>query len=69
MGWLGWTAEQALATDVNLVIMALDSRTDLISLIYGDGKPRSTKKKKKPTAADFKAWKEQHNRGMGQLNG
>lgn len=33
MGWLGWTAPVALATDVNLVRMALDGRIDVLALM------------------------------------
>lgn len=63
MGWLSWEPEVALATDVNLVVMALDSRNDLITMIFGDGKKRSREAKKKPSAGDFKAFAARHNQG------
>lgn len=69
MGWLAWEPEVALGTDVNLVILALDSRTDLIGMIFGDGKKRQGRRKAKPTAGDFKAFKEAHNRGRTELDG
>lgn len=69
MGWLGWQAEAALATDVNLVIMALDSRGDLINMIFGDGKKRTARKKRKPSAADFKQFVQMNNRTKAQLDG
>lgn len=60
MGWLGWEPQVALGADVNLVIMALDERSDLISMIFGDGK-KSGARKRKPTAADLKEFARQHN--------
>jgi hypothetical protein len=69
MGWLGWVPEVALATDVNLVVMALDSRSDLITTIFGDGKKRPRGRKKKVSAGDFKAFAERHNRTKGSADG
>lgn len=68
MGWLGWVPEVALGTDVNLVIMALESRGDLIAMIFGDGKKRRPKKKK-ITAHDFKAFAARHNLTRGGDHG
>lgn len=62
MGWLGWEPEVVLATDVNIVIMALQSKSDLLSTIYGSGKKSKPKRKGPVTAADFKSWSQQHNR-------
>lgn len=62
MGWLGWVPDAALGADVNLVVMALASKRDLISIIYGDGKRSG--KKKKVTAAEFKALVAAHNRAL-----
>ena len=70
MGWLGWTLEVSLATDVNAVVIALDSRSELIGMIFGDGKKRGKKGKKKGNIAQrFKLFVEQHNRGKRNLDG
>ena len=65
MGWLGWTADVALATDVNLVRMGIESRQGLLQMIFGDGSsPPSNSTKgsnKKPTAQDFRKWARRHN--------
>lgn len=62
MGWLGWMPDTALGADVNLVLMALASKRDLISVIYGDGGRAS--KKRKVTADEFKARVAAHNRAL-----
>lgn len=64
MGWLGWTPDAALNADVNLVEMALASRSDLMSTIFGSGekgKPKD-KRKGKVTAKRFRAFAERNNR-------
>jgi hypothetical protein len=66
MGWMGWSAGVALRTDVNLVILALDSRSDLINMIFGDGKKRQRGKKKKLGPSDFKAWAAEQNARRGK---
>jgi hypothetical protein len=59
MGWLGWTPEVALAADVNLIEMALSSRSDLLKTIFGSGEKE--KPKGKLTARGFKAFAARHN--------
>lgn len=60
MGWMGWEPAVVLATDVNLITMALDSRRDLISMVFGDGR-KAKGKKKRLSAEDFKAFASRHN--------
>lgn len=58
MGWLGWMPDVALATDVNLIEMALSSRSDLLSTIFGSGEKSKGKGKRKGrvSASRFKAF-------------
>ena len=57
MGWLDWSAPQALATEIIAVELALSAKTDLLKTIYGSGeKPRGDKPGKKVTASRFKAF-------------
>lgn len=71
MGWLGWEPGVVLATDINLVIMALGSKADLLSAIHGSGeKPGGKRKAKgKIAAGDFKAWAARHNKLRGGRDG
>lgn len=62
MGWLGWTPDVALATEVGLIEMALSSRADLLIMVFGGGKKDEAKKNGKMTADDFKAFAARHNR-------
>ena len=42
LGWLGWTEEQALKSDVNAIQIAYAGRIDLLTHIFGkrkDDKP------------------------------
>ena len=63
MGWLGWPPETALAADVNLIEMALSSRSDLLSTIFGSGeKPKGKDKHKgRVTEGRFKAFRDRIN--------
>lgn len=63
MGWLGWTPDVVLATDVNLIEMALASRSDLLSTIFGSGEKGKGKGKRKGrvTANRFKAFRDRIN--------
>lgn len=62
MGWLGWSPDVALAADVNLVQIALASRSDLLSVIFGSGKPKTDKAKNKQTIGSrFKAFRDRIN--------
>lgn len=44
MGWLGWTPEAALAADVNLILLALEGREDMLKAIFGDASEGKGKK-------------------------
>lgn len=35
MGWLGWTEEQALSTDVNAICVAMQGRVAMLRAIFG----------------------------------
>lgn len=64
MGWLGWTPEVALAADVNAIIMALEGRKELLSMIFGSGKPdaqQSTQKPRGATVDQYKSMTAGHN--------
>lgn len=60
MGWLGWTPDQALAVEVGLIEMALDSRRDLLAEIFGTGK--KAEEDEGSIADRFKAYARKHNR-------
>lgn len=51
MGWLGWTEEQALQTDVNSIMVAMEGR---LEMLYPQGEKRSIE-------SDFKDFVKQHN--------
>lgn len=62
MGWLGWTPDVALQTDVNVLILALDGKTDMLEMIYGSGKKERGRKGKKGVTPDrFKAFRDRVN--------
>lgn len=64
MGWLGWTPEVALATDVAMIEAALESRSDLLTMIFGNGKkppPKGKRGKGGVTANQFKAFAKRTN--------
>ncbi len=35
MGWLGWTEEQALAADVNAIVVAHRGRVAMLKAVFG----------------------------------
>ncbi len=35
MGWLGWTEEETLATDVNAIELAVIGRMNMLKMCYG----------------------------------
>lgn len=37
MGWLGWTEQQALSSDVNAIAVAYEGRVGMLKAIFGDG--------------------------------
>lgn len=61
---MGWTPEVALAMDVAMIELALESRSDLLATIFGSGKKDKDKPKgKKGTVspARFKAFRDRIN--------
>jgi hypothetical protein len=67
MGWLGWSPEQTMAADINIVRMALDSKIDLLQKVYGSGKD---KRKAIPvTNENLRAIAKSHNDNWRQSNG
>lgn len=67
MGWLGWTPDVAMGADVNLIEIALDGRTDLLSTIFGDGK--GGRGGKGSIVQRFKSLIGVHNRTFGRKRG
>lgn len=61
MGWLGWSWEETRRCDVNVIIMALEGREDLLNVVFGDGKPIQRGKHKPMTADKFKTFAAAHN--------
>lgn len=62
MGWLGWTADEALSTDIALVEIALSAKSDLLMMIHGTGKKQTDGKKRgKVTPDGFKAFAKRTN--------
>lgn len=54
MGWLGWTEEQALKTDVNSIMIAMEGK---LEMLYPE-----VRKKKALTATDkFKSFAKSNN--------
>lgn len=39
MGWFGWTAEQTLATDMEMIVLAYEGRKDMFTYIFGAPEP------------------------------
>lgn len=57
MGWLGWTPDEVMRADVNMIQMALKGREELLGKIFG-----SEAGNKGPiTAGDFKSFVRSHN--------
>ncbi|RVD66407.1 hypothetical protein [Mesorhizobium sp. M7A.F.Ca.ET.027.03.2.1] len=40
IGWLGWSEEQALASDVNAIMVGYEGRCDMLRSIFGGGEER-----------------------------
>lgn len=39
MGWIGWTEEQTLATDIRSIVLAYEGRLEMLRHIFGSGEP------------------------------
>lgn len=60
MGWMGWSEDQALRSDVNAIRVAYEGRCDMLKAIFGgeddDDQPRTGDKSGPPmTTALFDA--------------
>lgn len=42
LGWMGWTEEQALRTDVNAIQAAYEGRCDMFRALFGSGEPAAS---------------------------
>jgi len=72
MGWLGWTPDVAMATEVAMIELALESRADLLSMIFGAGekdKGKGKGKRSKVTADNFKRFRDRINGKVGKRDG
>jgi len=66
MGWLGWTEREVLASDVNMIHMALDSRRDMLNMLFGTTQPDAGRKPVTP--ADWQGFKNKHNSRYKRLD-
>ncbi|RWE96472.1 hypothetical protein [Mesorhizobium sp.] len=55
LGWLGWTEEQALRTDVNAIRVAYQGRTSMLRAIFGGEDEPEPKKQPITTGDQFDA--------------
>lgn len=56
MGWLGWTEEQALKTDVNCILIAMEGKLEMLyPQIVAEKEKRGT------MSARFKTFVSEHN--------
>lgn len=61
-GWLGWTEEVALSTDINYVVAAYEGRLGMFQLLFGKRKEAEEEEpKKKVTANEIRTWARTHN--------
>jgi hypothetical protein len=62
MGWLGWTEEALMRTDVNSIEMALRGRRDLLKSIFGGSDESAAANGKIPaTPENFREMVKRHN--------
>lgn len=67
MGWLGWSPQIALAAEVAMIELALESRSDLLATIFGSGtKGKSKGNRGKLTPDRFKAFRDRINGKVGK---
>jgi hypothetical protein len=64
MGYLGWTPDVCLASDVNVLTLALEGRGEMLAAIFGGKEPAKSGKKR--STADFKAAFAAHNRQIAR---
>lgn len=62
--WLGWSARDALATDVKYIEITLNAFIDHRNLVYFGMKPAATRPR--VTANMFRAFAREHNTGWSQ---
>jgi hypothetical protein len=56
MGWMGWSEEQALRSDVNAIQVAYEGRCDMLKAIFGgedDDEPRTGDKAGPPMTPEL----------------
>jgi hypothetical protein len=60
MGWLGWDWDQIRGRDVNVLLLALEGREELLKAIFG-GSDDSNRKPRPMSPESFKAFAAKHN--------
>lgn len=60
-GWLGWTQEQTLATDVNYINEAYDGRIAMFQALFGSSDDSPKKKKPRVSGEQIKLYAKTHN--------
>lgn len=74
LGWLGWDPEVALRTDVNVILLAIEGRRELLRMIFGGSDDtgvrasRATAAPKVVTADRFKELAKRHNSQWHRAN-
>lgn len=61
MGWIGWDWEQIRGRDVNVLLLALEGREELLRAIFGSG-DASGAAKRPMTPESWRAFVRTHNR-------
>lgn len=64
MGWLGWTEREALDTDVNSIMIAMEGKLDMM---YPEAREKANRKK--TVANRFKAFAAANNASKEKENG
>lgn len=64
MGWLGWTEREALDTDVNSIMIAMEGKLDMM---YPEAREKANRKK--TIANRFKAFAAANNADKEKENG
>ena len=63
MGWLGWTERDALNTDVNSIMIAMEGKLDMM---YPEAREKA--KRKLSVGDKFKAFAAEHNANWEKRN-
>ena len=62
MGWLGWQWRDIGGLDVNVLMLALEGRTELLTSIFGSSDKSTPAKRGPMTAEAFRSFRDRHNR-------